>query len=53
MKARIYYLDWLRVVACLMVMVVHACECIYSNDRTPALLSSLSQVLTFGLYICC
>lgn len=32
MKTRIVYLDWLRVIACLMVMIVHACECIYSND---------------------
>lgn len=29
---RIIFLDWLRVIACLMVMVVHAAECIYSND---------------------
>ena len=32
MKQRIIFLDWLRVIACLMVMFVHACECIYSND---------------------
>lgn len=31
-KPRIQFLDWLRVIACLMVMTVHACECIYSND---------------------
>ena len=31
MKTRIVYLDWLRVIACLMVMIVHASECIYSN----------------------
>ena len=29
---RILFLDWLRAIACLMVMTVHACECIYSND---------------------
>ena len=29
---RIVFLDWLRVIACLMVMIVHASECIYSND---------------------
>ena len=34
MKQRIVFLDWLRVIACLMVMIVHACECIYSNDYT-------------------
>lgn len=31
---RIVFLDWLRVIACFMVMIVHACECIYSNDYT-------------------
>lgn len=31
-KERIVFLDWIRVVACLMVMTVHACECIYSDD---------------------
>ncbi len=29
---RIVFLDWLRVIACFMVMVVHASECVYSND---------------------
>ncbi len=30
--SRIVFLDWLRVIACLMVMTVHASEAIYSND---------------------
>lgn len=30
--ARITWLDWLRAIACLMVIMVHACECVYSND---------------------
>ena len=29
---RVVFLDYLRVVACLMVMLVHACECFYFND---------------------
>ena len=29
MKNRIVFLDYLRVLACLMVMVVHACEPFY------------------------
>lgn len=29
---RVIFLDWLRVIACLMVLIVHASECIYSND---------------------
>ena len=29
---RIVFLDWLRVIACFMVMVVHSSECVYSND---------------------
>ena len=34
MKKRIEYLDWLRVIACLMVMLVHACEYYYcSHDH--------------------
>lgn len=31
-KKRIVFLDWLRAAACLMVMLVHACECVYSDD---------------------
>ena len=29
---RIVFLDYLRVVACFMVRVVHACECFYFGD---------------------
>ena len=29
---RVIFLDWLRAIACLMVLIVHASECIYSND---------------------
>ena len=29
---RIVFLDYLRVIACFMVMVVHACECFYFGD---------------------
>ncbi len=35
MKERIYFLDWLRVAACFMVMVVHACECYYIGAEHP------------------
>ena len=31
-EARVVFLDWLRVIACFMVMVVHACEAFYFND---------------------
>lgn len=31
-KERVVFLDWLRVAACLMVMLVHSSECIYSDD---------------------
>ena len=33
-KQRIVFLDWLRAAACLMVMLVHASECVYSDTRT-------------------
>lgn len=29
---RIVFIDWLRVISCYMVMIVHSCECVYSND---------------------
>lgn len=29
---RVIFIDWLRAIACLMVLIVHASECIYSND---------------------
>jgi len=32
MTKRIVFLDYLRVIACFMVMVVHVCECFYFND---------------------
>lgn len=32
MKKRIVFLDYLRLSACLMVMLVHACECFYFGD---------------------
>lgn len=33
-ERRVVFLDWLRVIACLMVMVVHACEAYYFNEVT-------------------
>ena len=33
MKERVVFLDWLRVLACLMVMVVHACEFYYLGGK--------------------
>lgn len=32
-KSRVVFLDWLRVLACFMVMVVHSCELFYFNDN--------------------
>lgn len=40
---RIVFLDWLRIIACLMVMVVHASECIYSNDYSFSFSSELER----------
>lgn len=31
-KQRVYFLDWMRMIAPLMVMIVHGCECYYSDD---------------------
>lgn len=41
--ARIVFLDWLRVIACFMVMVVHASECVYSNDYSFSFPSELGR----------
>lgn len=49
---RIVFLDWLRVIACFMVMVVHSSECIYSNDYSfffPSELDRWSVCLINGL----
>lgn len=35
-RHRIVFLDWLRFAACFLVMLIHACECIYSNDYSFA-----------------
>ena len=34
-KDRIAFLDWLRVVACFMVMAIHAAECFYLGGEAP------------------
>ena len=47
MKQRIIFLDWLRVIACLMVMTVHACECIYSDDYTFSFPSESAKYAVF------
>ena len=55
---RIVFLDYLRVVACLMVMVVHACECFYfggdgglrehcTKSRTPLFEIAKSQSASY------
>ncbi len=51
-KSRIEYIDWLRVIACLMVMTVHSSECVYSNDYSfsfPSELGRWSACLINGL----
>ena len=40
---RVVFLDWLRVIACLMVMVVHSSECMYSNDYSFSFPSELGR----------
>ena len=40
---RIVFLDWLRVIACFMVMVVHSSECLYSNDYSFSFPSELGR----------
>ena len=42
-KKRIYFLDWLRAAACLMVMLVHASECVYSDDYSFSFPSELAR----------
>lgn len=42
-KQRVVFLDWLRVIACFMVMVVHASECVYSNDYSFSFPSELGR----------
>lgn len=39
-RHRIVFLDWLRFAACFLVMLIHACECIYSNDAYPGMLTA-------------
>ncbi len=42
-KQRIVFLDWLRAAACLMVMLVHASECVYSDDYSFSFPSELAR----------
>ena len=45
MKPRVLFLDYLRVVACLMVMLVHASENFYGADTSAGLASNMSLLL--------
>ena len=47
-RQRIVFLDWLRAAACLMVLLVHACECVYSNDYSFSIPSETAR-WTIGL----
>ena len=42
-KQRIVFLDWLRAAACLMVTLVHASECVYSDDYSFSFPSELAR----------
>jgi len=42
-KERIVYLDWLRLIACLMVMIVHSSEQIYSDDYSFSFPSEIAK----------
>lgn len=42
-EKRIVFLDWLRVIACFLVMLVHACEAFYFNDAGETCFRSLSD----------
>ena len=44
MKERIPFVDYIRVVACFMVMLVHASENFYGTDSTSGLASNLSML---------
>ena len=51
-RERIVFLDWLRVIACFMVIVVHSSESMYSNDYSysfPSELGRWSACLINGL----
>ena len=45
MKQRIPFLDYLRVVACLLVMLVHASENFYGADTSAGLASDMSMLM--------
>lgn len=42
-ESRIVFLDWLRILACLMVMVVHACEAFYFDGDGNTSFASLAD----------
>lgn len=42
-EGRVIFLDWLRAIACLMVLMVHASECIYSNDYSFSFPSEVAR----------
>ena len=42
-EKRVVFLDWLRVVACLMVMLIHSCEPFYLGGAEPNVTSIASR----------
>lgn len=53
-EKRVVFLDWLRVIACFMVMVVHACEAFYFNDAGETCFRSLADARwTVGIDSAC
>ncbi len=47
---RIPFLDYVRVIACFLVMLVHACECYYIFSETETMLADGSSRLWVSIY---
>ena len=47
---RIPFLDYVRVIACFLVMLVHACECYYIFSETETMLADESSRLWVSIY---
>lgn len=50
MKDRIVFVDYVRVIACFLVMLVHSSECFYCTSFDTAMLASESNRLWVSLY---
>ena len=50
-EERILFLDYLRVIACFMVLLAHCCEPFYFSEKGGCLLRSASDAIYLAVFV--